>query len=46
VQGWLDPWRTLQRCWLAWSLAPPPPALQAVLETVLGGRPLYLYLRL
>jgi hypothetical protein len=46
VQGWLDPWRTLQRCWRAWSLAPPPPALQALLEAVLGGRPLYLYLRL
>jgi hypothetical protein len=46
VQGWLDPWRVLQRCWLAWSHAPPPPALRALLEAVTGGQPLYLYLRL
>jgi hypothetical protein len=43
---WLDPWRTLQRCWWAWSHAPPPPTLQALLEAVTGGQPLYLSLRL
>jgi len=46
VQGWLDPWRVVQRCWQAWSHAPPPPALQALLDTVTSGQPLYLYLRL
>jgi hypothetical protein len=54
VQGWLDPWldpwHVLQRCWQAWSHAPPPPALQALLEALLqavtSGQPLYLYLRL
>jgi hypothetical protein len=46
VQSWLDPWRFLRRCWQAWSLAPPPPALQALLDALTRGQPLYLYLRL
>jgi hypothetical protein len=49
VQSWLDPWRVVQRCWQAWSPAPPPPALQALqalLDAVTYGQPLYLYLRL
>jgi len=46
VQGWRDPWRVVQRCWQAWSHAPPPPSLQALLDAVTNGQPLYLYLRL
>jgi len=46
VPGWLDPWRVVQRCWQAWSHAPPPPSLQALLDAVTTGQPLYLYLRL
>jgi hypothetical protein len=46
VQGWLDPWRVVRRCWQAWSHAPPPPALQMMLDTLASGQPLYLYLRL
>jgi hypothetical protein len=45
VRGWLDPWTFLRRCWHAWSgPAPPPPALQLLLDAVAAGRPLYLYL--
>jgi hypothetical protein len=46
IQRWLDPWRRLRRSWQAWSHAPPPPALQALLDAVTRGQPLYLYLRL
>jgi hypothetical protein len=45
VRGWLDPWSFLGRCWRAWSTAPPPPELQALLDAVGRGRPLDLYLR-
>jgi hypothetical protein len=45
VRGWLDPWSYLWRCWRAWSSAPPPPELQALLDAVADGRPLNLYLR-
>jgi hypothetical protein len=45
VRGWLDPWSCLWRCWRAWSSAPPPPELQALLDAVAAGRPLNLYLR-
>ncbi len=45
VQGWLDPWTMLWRYWRAWSSAPPPPALQALLDAVANGRPLHLPLR-
>ena len=44
VRGWLDPWTFLWRCWRAWSNAPPPPELQALLDAVSQGRPLNLYL--
>jgi hypothetical protein len=44
VRGWLDPWTFLRRCWRAWSNAPPPPELQALLDSVRQGRPLNLYL--
>jgi hypothetical protein len=44
VRGWLDPWTFLRRCWRAWSNAPPPPELQALLDAVCQGRPLNLHL--
>ena len=44
VRSWLDPWSFLGRCWRAWSSAPPPPELQALLGWVAMGRPLHLYL--
>jgi hypothetical protein len=46
VQGWLDPWTMLWRYWRAWSSAPPPPAVQALLDAVASGRPLHLPLRI
>ena len=45
VRAWLDPWTFLWRCWRAWSNAPPPPQLQALLTSVGQGRPLDLYPR-
>ena len=45
VRGWLDPWTFLWRCWRAWSNAPPPPELRALLDAVGQGHPLDLYLR-
>jgi hypothetical protein len=36
----------LRRYWQAWSHAPPPPALQALLDALTRGYPLYRYLRL
>jgi hypothetical protein len=45
VRGWLAPWSFLWRCWRAWSDLPPPPPLQALLDTVGSGRPINLYLR-
>ena len=44
VRGWLDPGTFLWRCWRAWSNAPPPPELQALLHSVGQGRPLNLSL--
>jgi hypothetical protein len=41
VRAWLTPWLLLQRCWRAWSTSPP---VQAMLDWVAAGRPLYLYL--
>ena len=43
VRAWLEPWIMLRRYWRAWSLLPPPPALQALLAWVQHGLPLYLY---
>ena len=31
VRAWLTPWTALQRWWPAWSKAPPPPQLQALI---------------
>jgi hypothetical protein len=45
VRGWLAPWHFLRRCWQAWSSRPPPAELQALLDAVGAGRPLYLFLR-
>jgi hypothetical protein len=45
VRGWLDPWTFLWRCWRAWSTAPPPPQLLALLDSVGQGRPLDFHLR-
>jgi hypothetical protein len=45
VRGWLAPWHLLGRCWRAWSSRPPPAELQALLDAVGAGRPLYLFLR-
>ena len=46
VQGWLDPWTMLWRYWRVWSSAPPPPALQALLDAVGNGQPPHLPLRI
>lgn len=46
VRGWLGPWVSLGRWWRAWSDAPPPPEIQALLRAVGSGRPLNLYLRI
>jgi hypothetical protein len=46
VQGCLDPWTMLWRYWRAWSSAPPPPALQALLDALASGRRLHLPLRI
>ena len=43
VRGWLDPWVMLWRYWRAWSKAPPPPQLQALLDTVGKGHSLDVY---
>ena len=32
VRAWLTPWTVLQRWWTAWSKAPPPPQLQALID--------------
>ena len=44
VRAWLSPWITLQRWWPAWSKAPPPPQLQALMDSVAAGCGLHLYL--
>jgi len=43
VRSWLAPWVMLWRFWRAWSNAPPPPQLRALLDAVGGGHPLDLY---
>jgi hypothetical protein len=45
VRAWLTPWITLQRWWTAWSNAPPPPQLQALMNSVAAGNGLHLYIR-
>ena len=44
VRAWLTPWTVLQRWWTAWSTAPPPPQLQALINSVTAGHGLNLYL--
>ena len=44
VRAWLSPWIALQRWWPAWSKAPPPPQLQALMNSVAAGRGLHHYL--
>ncbi len=44
VRAWLSPWIALQRWWAAWSKAPPPPQLQALISSVAAGCGLHLYL--
>ena len=39
-----DRWITLQRWWAAWSKAPPPPPLQALISSVAAGCGLHLYI--
>src|SRR5215216_4608740 len=43
VHSWLDPWVMLWRFWRAWSKAPPPPQLRALLDAVGEGHPLNVY---
>jgi hypothetical protein len=38
------PWITLQRWWAAWSKAPPPPQLQALISSVTADCGLHLYI--
>ena len=45
VRAWLSPWTVLQRWWTAWSKAPPPPQLQALMNSVAAGCGLHLYIR-
>ena len=44
VRAWLSPWTALQRWWAAWSTAPPPPQLQALINSVAAGCGLHLYI--
>ena len=34
VRAWLSPWTALRRWWPAWSKAPPPRQLQALMDSV------------
>jgi len=43
VRGWLEPWMLLQRYWRAWSKAPPPLALQHLLDWLGQGNALFPY---
>jgi hypothetical protein len=43
VRAWLHPSITLQRWWQAWSDRPPPPQLQALINSVAAGHGLHLY---
>jgi len=45
VRAWLSPWIALQRWWQAWSKAPPPLQLQALMNPVAAGCGLHLYIR-
>jgi len=45
IRAWLTPAIALQRWWPAWSKAPPPPQLQALINSVTAGCGLHLYIR-
>lgn len=45
VRAWLEPAIMLRRYWFAWSTRPPPPQLQALLDSVWQGNGIYLYIR-
>ena len=44
IRAWLSPWIALQRWWPAWSTAPPPRQLQALIDSVAAGCGLHLYI--
>jgi hypothetical protein len=44
IRAWLTPWTVLQCWWPAWSKAPPPPQLQALMTSVAAGCGLHLYM--
>jgi hypothetical protein len=44
VRAWLAPWIALRRWWTAWSNAPRPPQLQALLTSLQAGCGLHLYI--
>ena len=43
VRAWLEPWIMLWRYWRGWSSAPPPPALQRLLDWLWQGHGIDLY---
>jgi hypothetical protein len=43
IRSWLHPSITLQRWWQAWPKAPPPPQLQALINSLAAGHGLHLY---
>jgi DDE superfamily endonuclease len=44
IRAWLTPWIALQRWWPAWSNKPPPPLLQALMNSLAAGGGLHLYI--
>jgi hypothetical protein len=44
IRSWLTPAIQLSRAWRAWSTAPPPPELQALITAVTTGHGINLYL--
>jgi hypothetical protein len=44
IRALLSPWIALPRWWPAWSKAPPPPQLQALISSVAAGCGLHLYI--
>ena len=44
IRAWLTPSIVLQRWWQAWSDRPPPPQLQALINSVAAGYGLHLYI--
>jgi uncharacterized protein YjiS (DUF1127 family) len=44
VRAWLAPGIALQRWWQAWSKAPPPRQLQALMTSLEAGHGLHLYI--